>query len=274
MTGVVGARAHNRGGGAAGSRGGKRVAVGSDMVAARPLSRPELAATTLVLGIEAKAVLLVERGGAPVSSIAPALRVGYLATAMTVDERGLIVDLVTAPFTVDPGQASQHLANLGATYGSLRGTVAVVGLIGDAATTEIVRASMDQLRTAGVIDRWIEALDPMLLRLRLERLLGVIEPSPRVRDEIYGGWELALTFQLDGLADVIADLERRRPRLRGATLAAVDAVLDFVGRHRARANYGALRRRGIELPVSTRRRDEHLPVRMARSRCRPVTVEV
>ena len=44
-------------------------------------------------------------------------------------------------------------------------------------------------------------------------------------------------------------------------------------RHRTRADYGALRRKGIEIPVPVRRHHEYLPLRMARARCRPITVE-
>jgi len=244
------------------------------VVVARPLSRPEPDVITLILSIETKGILLLDRAGTPRSSLAPALRVGYIATAVTVDNLGEVRACLTAPLSVDAGMASHHLANLAITQTTMRGgRMQTVGLIGDPTSTEIVRGALRDLRTAGECARWIEVLDPGLLRARLDRLMAVLEPSSIVRDEVLGGWDLALTFQPGGIDEVIGALERRRPQLAGPVLAATEAVLDFMTRHRARADYGTLRRQGIELPVQHRRYHEQLPLRMARGRCRPITVE-
>jgi hypothetical protein len=244
------------------------------MVAARTLFGAEPAVSTLVLSVATKGVLLVDRAGAAVTSIAPALRAGYIATAATMGPRGELLGLLTSPLAVCPRHAASQLVGLALTSRSMGTPAATVGLVSDDAASEIVRGALGQLRSTGDVPRWSEVLDPGYLRVRLERILGVIEPSPRVRDELLSAWDLSLTFQVHGVDDVIHDLERRRGRVSERQLAALDAFLDFLGRHRRRANYGELRRLGIEIPIAARRRDEHLPVRMARARCRPITVEL
>jgi hypothetical protein len=156
----------------------------------------------------------------------------------------------------------------------MRGSeLAMVGLIADGTSAQIVRAALHDLRTTGECNRWIEVLDPSLVRGRLSRLMSVLEPIPYLRDEILGAWDLALTFQPGAIDDVIGELRRRTRALVGVELGATDALIDFLDRHRTRADYGTLRRRGIEIPVPLHRQHEYLPLRMTRGRCRPITVE-
>lgn len=238
----------------------------------RPSSATDPDLVALVLSIETKGILLLDRFGAPTSAIAPALRLGYIATTITVDGRGDVHGLLTAPMTVDPGQASHALVNLAITQLSQRGPLNVVAMIGDDTSAQLVRGAARDLRTSGDCDRWIEVLDPAVLRLRLARLLAVIEPFEAVRDEIFSGWDLALAFEPNAIDDIILELERRLRKVDECDRPAVGAVLDFLGRYRARANYGALRRDGIEIPVSSSRHHEYLPLRMTRARCRPITI--
>jgi hypothetical protein len=227
---------------------------------------------SLVLSIETKAIVLLDRVGAPTSAIAPALRLGYTATTVTVDGRGAVHGLLSAPLTVDPGQASHALVNLAITQCTQRGPLNVVAMVADDPGAPLVRDAVRDLRTSGDCDRWIEVLDPAVLRLRLARLLAIIEPFEAVRDEIFGGWDLALAFEPGAIDDIIDELERRIRKLDEGDIAATRAVLDFLGRHRARADYGALRRAGITIPVASSRHHEYLPLRMIRARCRPITI--
>ena len=246
----------------------------SPMVSVARVSRSEPGTSTLILSVETKGILLLDRPGAPTSCIAPAIRVGYIPTAVIVDERGDVQGLLTAALTVDPGQAGHLLTGLGATQTAMRGgELAVVGLIADDGSAEIVRGALHDLRTTGECTRWIEVLDPSLLRGRLARLMSVLEPVAYVREEILGSWDLALTFEPGAIDDVIGELQRRTRKLIGTDLAATESLIDFMDRHRTRADYGALRRRGIEIPVPVRRHHEYLPLRMTRARCRPITVE-
>jgi len=226
----------------------------------------------LVLSIETKGILLLDRAGAPTTAIAPALRIGYIATAITVDDRGDIRGVLTAPLTVDPGQAGHALVNLAITQTAMRGPLQIIGLIADDRSAEIVRAALRDLRTAGDCEKWIEVLDPALLRSRLARLLSVIEPLEIVRDEILGGWDLALAFEPGAIDGVIGELERRMRRLELDQRHAVAKVIDFLQPHRARADYGTLRAAGLDIPVSASRHHEYLPLRMTRARCRPITM--
>ena len=133
----------------------------SRMLSVARVSRSEPATNTLILSIETKGILLLDRPGAPTSSIAPAIRVGYIATAVSVDQRGDVQGLLTAPLTVDPGQASHHLTNLAITQTTMRGNeLATVGLVADDSSAVIVRNALHDLRTAGECHRWIEVLDP------------------------------------------------------------------------------------------------------------------
>jgi hypothetical protein len=243
------------------------------MVAAvRTTSASDPAVSALILSIETKAILLLDRLGSPTSSIAPALRLGYIATAVTVDDRGDVLGYLAAPMTVDPGQASHALVNLAITQTSMRGPVKTVGLIGDDASAVMVRAALHDLRTSGDCDRWIEVLDPAVLRSRLGRLLSIIEPVDIVRDEIFSGWDLALAFEPGAIHHIIDELERRQKRLEEPYDVACATVVDYLQRHRTRADYGALRRQGIEIPIPSTRHHEYLPLRMTRSRCRPITL--
>ena len=245
---------------------------GTMVAVVRPAHATDAGVVALVLSIETKGILLLDRTGAPTSAIAPALRLGYIATAVTVDDRGDVRGVLTAPLTVDPGQAGHALVNLAITQTAMRGPLQIVGLIGDDTSAEIVRAALRDLRTAGDCDRWIEVLDPVLLRARLARLLAVIEPLEIVRDEILGGWDMALAFEPGAIDSVIADLERRTRKLDVDYRPAVAKVIDFLQRHRARADYGTLRAAGLDIPVAAPRYHEYLPLRMTRARCRPITM--
>jgi hypothetical protein len=236
------------------------------VLAARPRSQP--AVTTLVVGVEAKAILLIDRPGAKTTSIAPALRVGYIATAMTVNDRGDIDAVLTAPMTVDPASAASHLANLAMSHTALRGPLHAVGLVGDERTTEIVRGALRHLHLAGECDGWIEVLDPCQLRSRLYRIMECLEPIASVREQTFGGWDLALAFEPGAIDDVIGELDRRADALVGPDVAAVEQLIIYLKRHRLRADYGTLRNRGIEIPIASPSRMEFLPLRMSRARCR------
>jgi hypothetical protein len=247
------------------------------MVAAR---RPEHAGAgpaakrvpTLILAIETKCILLVDRPGAPTTALAPALRVGFIASAVTLDEHGDVRGALTAPITVDPGAATHQLASLAATQMAMR-EVDVVGLIGDDDGAAIVRGALHQLRARGECDAWTEVLDPALLRSRLARALEVLERSEVVRDEILGSWDHALAFEPGAIDEVIGALRRRATRVDAVHATAALALVEFLDRHRARADYGTLRReRGLEIPAPVRKHlHEHLPLRLHRSRCRPIT---
>jgi hypothetical protein len=243
------------------------------VLAARP-PRPEPDVRTLVVGVETKAILLVDRLGTRTTSIAPAIRVGYIATAITVDIRGTIDAVLTAPMTLDPTSASSHLADLATAHTAVRGPLHAVGLIGDERATEIVRGALRQLHLAGECDGWIEVLDPCQLRSRLHRMMEVLEPSARVRDAMLSAWDVALAFEPGAIDEVIAELNRRADGLVGADIAAVESLIIYLRRHRIRADYGTLRARGIEIPVASPSRSEFLPLRMSRARCRPSTVEL
>jgi hypothetical protein len=244
------------------------------MVAAvgRPSTATDPAVSALILSIETKGILLLDRRGSPTSAIAPALRLGYIATAVTVDERGDTRGYLTAPMTIDPGQASHALVNLAITQTSMRGSLRTVGLIGDDASAEMVRNALRDLRTSGDCDRWIEVLDPAVLRSRLARLLAIIEPVEIVREEIFSAWDLALAFEPGAIVHIIDELERRQRRLEEPYDAACATVIDFLQRHRTKADYGALRGQGLEIPIPSTRHHEYLPLRMTRARCRPVTM--
>ena len=43
--------------------------------------------------------------------------------------------------------------------------------------------------------------------------MAVIEPIAYLRDEILGGWDLALTFQPGAIDDIIGELRRRARKL-------------------------------------------------------------
>lgn len=238
----------------------------------RPSSATDPAVAALILAIESKAILLLDRTGMPTSAIAPALRLGYTATAVTIDDQGDGRGYLSAPMTVDPGQASHALVNLAITQTSSRGPLRTVAMIGDDTTAVMVRDAMRDLRTSGDCDRWIEVLDPTLLRSRLARLLAIIEPVDLVRDEIFNAWDLALAFEPGAIGQIIGELERRLRKLEAPLDAACATVLDYLERHKARADYGALRRQGLEIPVPSARHHEYLPLRMTRARCRPITI--
>jgi hypothetical protein len=153
----------------------------------------------------------------------------------------------------------------------MRGELDVVALIADDDGAEIVRAALRHLRTRGECERWIEVLDPALLRTRLGRLLQVLEPSEAVRDEILGGWDIALAFEPGAIDDVIGALRRRATKADAVHAVAVEALIEFLRKHRARADYGTLRAQGIDIPTPVRRHHEYVPLRMQRARCRSIT---